>query len=420
VSSNLIPPFKVNSTAKVANLDADLLDGLDSAALPYWKLGGNAATTPGTNYIGTTDNKALELRVNGQRALLLEPNATAPNLTSGFSGNAITSGKVGSVIAGGGNSMGGNANTILGSYDFVAAGIGNKAGAVSGGDNAGVIAGSNNTASGGQSFVGAGSINTASGTYSSVIGGLNNQASAVHSTVVGGLSNVANGDHAAVVGGFSNTAGGNSAVVGGSNNTALGPQSFAAGTNAKATLNGSFVWGDNTVTNLPSPAVNSFTVRASGGIWLGTTSSPSIPVGRFINTSTGGYLSSAGVWTDASDRALKHDFRPLNREDVLQKVAKMPITSWSYKAENPSVRHIGPMAQDFYAAFGLGLDNKHIGTIDEGGVALAAIQGLYRQNKALERQNRSLNARLGSQEAQLARQNARLMKLERAVAKGSR
>ena len=52
----------------------------------------------------------------------------------------------------------------------------------------------------------------------------------------------------------------------------------------------------------------------------------------------------------------------------------MPITSWSYKAEKPSIRHIGPMAQDFYKAFGLGLDNTHITTIDEGGVALVAIQ----------------------------------------------
>ena len=52
-------------------------------------------------------------------------------------------------------------------------------------------------------------------------------------------------------------------------------------------------------------------------------------------------------------------------------------------------KDIGPMAQDFYKAFGLGLDNKHITTIDEGGVALAAIQGLYRQNRALERKNRT-------------------------------
>ena len=95
---------------------------------------------------------------------------------------------------------------------------------------------------------------------------------------------------------------------------------------------------------------------------------------------------------------MKHDFRPLNKESVLEKVARMPITSWSYKAEKPSVRHIGPMAQDFYKAFGLGLDDKHITTIDEGGVALAAIQGLYRENRALSARlrERAMNALFSS------------------------
>ena len=79
-----------------------------------------------------------------------------------------------------------------------------------------------------------------------------------------------------------------------------GQGSFAAGTQAKATQNGSFVWGDGTNADLTSPAANTFTVRASGGIWLGTTSSPAITAGHFIDTSTGAYLSSAGAWTDNS------------------------------------------------------------------------------------------------------------------------
>jgi Chaperone of endosialidase len=109
------------------------------------------------------------------------------------------------------------------------------------------------------------------------------------------------------------------------------------------------------------------------------------------------------VWTDASDRALKHDFLALNKQTVLQKVARMPITSWSYKAEQPGIRHLGPMAQDLYSAFGLGLDDKYITTIDEGGVALAAIQGLYRQNQVLQRQNRALGSRLSRLERQMRR-----------------
>jgi hypothetical protein len=231
---------------------------------------------------------------------------------------------------------------------------------------------------------------------------MENRAYGFRSVVAGGWDNVAEVDAATVGGGLGNYArGDNSTIPGGYLNLASGSNSFAAGTQANATKQGSFVWGDSASTDLISPAPNTFTVRASGGLWLGTTSTPSIPPGHFLETSTGGYLSSAGMWTDASDRALKHDVRPLDTRSVLEKVARMPITSWSYKAEKPSVRHIGPMAQDFYKAFGLGLDDKHIGTVDEGGVALAAIQGLYRQNQALR--------------ARLKAQNARLTRLEHAV-----
>jgi hypothetical protein len=82
----------------------------------------------------------------------------------------------------------------------------------------------------------------------------------------------------------------------------------------------------------------------------------------------------------SSDRNAKQDFTALNPRDVLAKVAALPITEWQYKAEkdkdSAAARHIGPMAQDFSAAFALGHDEKHISVIDEGGVALVAIQGL--------------------------------------------
>ncbi|MGH7410700.1 MAG: tail fiber domain-containing protein [Candidatus Methylomirabilis sp.] len=62
---------------------------------------------------------------------------------------------------------------------------------------------------------------------------------------------------------------------------------------------------------------------------------------------------------------------------ILRKVAELPVTRWQYKGEPQEVRHIGPVAQDFYASFGTGEDDRYIGTIDADGVALAAIQGLY-------------------------------------------
>jgi hypothetical protein len=479
------PPLAVNSPVKVANLNTDLLDGIDSSRL--WKLGGNAGTTPGTDFLGTSDNTALELKVNGLRALRIEPQGDSPNLIGGSAANSIGPGVTGATIGGGGgapgtenkvtgglgtvgggwqNTAGGSAtvpggqgNSAGGNYSAAGGGFFNAASGeksvVGGGDhntasgqNSAVAGGQYNTATGPWSVLAGGSYNAADGNSNAVGGGYNNLASDLYSTVGGGYHNGATGQdstvaggaensagntYSAVGGGFNNQASGAYAIVGGGQDnragaldatvaggrgnwatgnystvpggifsTASGPFSLAAGTWAKATQTGSFVWGDFQQVDLTSPAANTFTVRASGGIWLGTNSSPSIGANRFIDTSTGAYLSSAGAWTNNSDRTRKHDLQPLNTRRVLEKVARLPITSWSYKAEQPSVRHIGPMAQDFYAAFGLGLDNKHIGTIDEGGVALAAIQGLYRQNLRLQarvtRLERALARRSGKED----------------------
>jgi hypothetical protein len=80
---------------------------------------------------------------------------------------------------------------------------------------------------------------------------------------------------------------------------------------------------------------------------------------------------------NASDRELKTDFHDIDRLEILAKVDAMPVTEWRYKIQRDEI-HVGPVAQDFYAAFGLGADNKHIATVDEAGIALAAIQGLHR------------------------------------------
>jgi endosialidase-like protein len=76
-----------------------------------------------------------------------------------------------------------------------------------------------------------------------------------------------------------------------------------------------------------------------------------------------------------SDRNIKDTFESVDSRAILAAVARLPIERWSYKGE--TVRHLGPMAQDFAAAFGLGADDRHIFTLDAAGVALAAIQGLH-------------------------------------------
>ena len=70
--------------------------------------------------------------------------------------------------------------------------------------------------------------------------------------------------------------------------------------------------------------------------------------------------------------------------EVLEKLASLPISSWNYIGDDPSVRHLGPMAQDFAKAFGLGADDRLIHGIDAQGVAMVAIQALYRRVQQLE------------------------------------
>jgi hypothetical protein len=98
-----------------------------------------------------------------------------------------------------------------------------------------------------------------------------------------------------------------------------------------------------------------------------------------------------------SDRNLKEDFESVDPRAVLAAVMTLSIERWSYKGE--TVRHLGPMAQDFAAAFGLGADDRHIFPLDAAGVALAALQGLHglvqAQGSRLEALERELAALRG-------------------------
>jgi hypothetical protein len=91
-----------------------------------------------------------------------------------------------------------------------------------------------------------------------------------------------------------------------------------------------------------------------------------------------------------SDRNVKEGFAEIDRQEVLETVASLPITTWSYIDDPDHARHMGPMAQDFAAAFGLGASDRTIFPIDADGVSLAAIQALYERVRALEEQNRAL------------------------------
>jgi hypothetical protein len=98
-----------------------------------------------------------------------------------------------------------------------------------------------------------------------------------------------------------------------------------------------------------------------------------------------------------SDRNVKRDFEPVDPQSVLERVSRMPITTWSYKTDDASVRHMGMMAQDFYAEFGLGDGDRAFSPVDAHGVEMAAIQALYERIneqdariRKLEEENRKL------------------------------
>jgi hypothetical protein len=126
-------------------------------------------------------------------------------------------------------------------------------------------------------------------------------------------------------------------------------------------------------------------ILANGFVGIGTTG----PTNRLhVN---GGV--SATAFVNTSDRNAKENFVPVNPRTVLNKVAALPISTWNYK-EMRDGRHMGPTAQDFHAAFGLGGSDKTITTVDPDGVALAAIQGLNELLKEKDKKITRLEKRL--------------------------
>jgi hypothetical protein len=265
------------------------------------------------------------------------------------------------------------------------------------------------------------------------------------------------------------TASGVSSTASGYDTVASGDYSFACGLFAEATNQGTFVWADSQPSVFTSTANNQFLVRAQGGLGLNTAApetalhiadASGITIGTsatgggytalriYLNQAQNGYAqlqaigqagstygnvilqpiagrvgigknnpateldvngtASATTFNSTSDRNAKEKFTAVSSRDVLDKVAGLPITEWSFK-QDPDTRHIGPMAQDFYAAFNVGMDDKHIATVDEGGVALAAIQGL---NQKFESENATLRA----ENAEL---KTRLEKLEKLLLPGN-
>jgi hypothetical protein len=211
---------------------------------------------------------------------------------------------------------------------------------------------------------------------------------------------------------------------------ATAAHAFAGGHGARAVHPGAFVWADAGKDEVVSQRENQFLVQAEGGAHFQVNEDAWLEIHArddlLLGTSSGAYLSRSGAWNTPSDRALKADFHAVDAQEVLARLAELPISTWHYRADDPAVRHMGPVGQDFHAAFGLGADALHIASLDADGVALAAVQGLYQ--RALKQEEwilsqrlllREQDARVQALEAQVAAleaENARIAALETQVA----
>jgi len=259
------------------------------------------------------------------------------------------------------------------------------------------------TVGGGRNNNAGGNNSNTEGLWSTVGGGENNGTAANHATVGGGVNNLAVGDSATIGGGSGNHAGSNfSTIPGGSSNTIdpAATNAFAAGSQANVTHTGAMLFSDTSTPQFNSKNNNEFAVRATGGVRMVTAINPSTgatTAGCSVDAS--GNLFCTGSFITVSDRTAKTNFTPVDVDQVLKQLAAMPIQRWTYRTDSNSTRHIGPMAQDFYSAFEVGQDDKHIATVDADGVALAAIQALYKRLQQKDAEIQELRARLNGMQS---------------------
>ena len=161
-----------------------------------------------------------------------------------------------------------------------------------------------------------------------------------------------------------------------------------------------FSLGGNGTFEIDAPGIvgGRFFISDTGNVGIGTNA----PTERLHVI---GNILATGTITPNSDRNAKTGIAPVDSDAILERVARLPIHQWRFKTEPEEVKHVGPMAQDFRAAFGLGAHETAIATVDADGVALAAIQGL---NQKVEQQRAELNQK----ETEITELKQRLEKME--------
>jgi hypothetical protein len=218
----------------------------------------------------------------------------------------------------------------------------------------------------------------------STVSGFNNTATGVHALAAdtNGNNNTASGYSALQA----NTRGGNNTADGldalysntsGNNNTASGYYALFANTSGSNNIAVGYQAGQAIITGSSNIDIGNVGLASDANII------------RIGTSQTATYLAGTVYGNNVqltSDRNAKENFQPVDVQTLLAKVTSLPVSEWNYKTDSQAVQHIGPMAQDFQAAFQLSADDQHISVVDEGGVALAAIQGLNQRlnEKAVE------------------------------------
>jgi uncharacterized small protein (DUF1192 family) len=230
------------------------------------------------------------------------------------------------------------------------------------------------------------------------------RATAVASTAIGAY-NQATGDYSLSLGSYSQATASHAVAIG-TQAYATGIYSMAFGSGANTNgMDGAMVFGDDAYFQTAhAKGGNSITMRFTGNDGSQGPYAYKFMTGYPEDTSPNVYMiSNDSAWRSSCSRDLKENFTPVDGEWILGKIRDLPLTQWNYKTADPSVKYIGPVAEDFWDAFKLGgTDNKGISSIAIEGVNMAGVQALEKRTSEMKSEIELLKAEIASLKAQLA------------------